>query len=82
MNAAYRGGRRLDGGDIIFRILVLLIPVVNVIAGFLWAFGGRTEETRRFGKTVLVVMILGLMGAVFFGLYGMVVLRSLQPLLG
>jgi ethanolamine transporter EutH len=82
MNAAYRNNHRLDGGDIIFRILVLLIPVVNVIAGFLWAFGGQTEETRRFGKIVLVVMILGLMGAIFFGLYGMVLLRGLQPLLG
>ena len=81
MNAAYRGSRRRDGGEIIFRILVLLIPVINVIAAFLWAFGGQSEETRRFGKIVLVVMILGLMGALFFGLYGLVMIRGLEPLL-
>ena len=50
------------------RMLLLCVPVANIIAAFVWGFGGETEEKRRFGRGALLVIAvaaaLSILGAV------------------
>lgn len=50
------------------RMLLLCVPLANIIAAFVWGFGGETEEKRRFGRGALLVIgvaaALSIIGAV------------------
>ena len=40
------------------RLLLFALPVVNVGAAFVWLLAGKDEETKSFGKAVLVVVLV------------------------
>lgn len=77
-------GCELTTGQYFVTLLILAIPLVGLIMGFIWAFGGGTEEARRrlarayllrtavFVAVLLVLaLLLTLLAALFYQLaYG------------
>lgn len=64
-------------GEWFITYLILMIPMVNIIMLFIWAFGDGNENRKNFARVqlifmlisfVLVVLIVVLMGIVVFGL--------------
>jgi succinate dehydrogenase/fumarate reductase cytochrome b subunit len=48
-------------------ILLLVIPIVNIIMLFLWAFGKETSATKsNFAKAYLLWILIGTVVAIFF----------------
>ena len=58
------------------RLIIFGIPVVNVIAALLWAYTGRDEETRGFGRAALLVIILFAVITLISGLLAFTFLSS------
>lgn len=47
--------------DWIIILLIMIIPIVNIIMLFVWAFGDGTVKTKsNFAKAQLVMMLIGI----------------------
>jgi hypothetical protein len=64
-----------DGGTIVIRIIILLIPMINVIAALLWA-ASPDEGTRKFGKIAILILLLIVLMSFLFGVYGLFSLKG------
>lgn len=50
-----------------FSLLILLIPGINIIAAFIWAFISKNKNRNNFGKAALLIMLIGVL--IFLGAY-------------
>lgn len=58
----------LTTGEWVITHLVLLIPIVNIIMHFVWAFGDGNISRRNFCRARLLLFAIGLGIAMFIGL--------------
>ncbi|MCP1308948.1 hypothetical protein [Paenibacillus tyrfis] len=62
--------------DWLVTLLILIIPVVNLIMLFVWAFGGGANPSKsNYAKAALIWMVIGfvlylIVGVLFIGLIG------------
>lgn len=73
-----------DSGDTVFlkewiwTLIVTVIPVVNIVMAFVWAFGGGTKPSKRnFFKAYLILAAAGLILSVVFSAIGLFSLSNL-----
>jgi len=67
----------MNAGVVFLRVIVLCIPVVNVMVALVWGFSSEDEETRRWGRVALLVMMGLTVAAILFGVYGIFSLKSI-----
>jgi len=48
-------------------LLLSLIPVVNIVMFFVWAFGSENPSRRNFGRAQLLILLIGVVLCVLFG---------------
>jgi len=54
-------------GDWVLSILLLAVPVVQIVAPFVWAFSSSTPLSKKnFGKAILILWLVSLVFLVFF----------------
>ncbi|HMM03983.1 MULTISPECIES: hypothetical protein [unclassified Dysgonomonas] len=54
-------------GEWLITMLIMIIPVVNFIMLFVWAFGSNTPESKaNWAKAQLVWMVIGIILVVIF----------------
>ena len=58
----------LTTGEWVVTHLVLLIPIVNIVMHFVWAFGEGNVSRRNFCRARLLLFAIGLGLAMFIGL--------------
>lgn len=58
------------------KVLLLLIPVVNVAAAMVWFFCGEDTATRRLGGIALVVLVGITLGTLVYGYTGVAALAQ------
>lgn len=63
------------------RMLLLCIPVINIVAAFVWGFAGETIEKKRFGRGALLVIAAVIVLSVICALAAYYVMKGLllQP---
>ncbi|MFO7997502.1 MAG: hypothetical protein R6U86_00815 [Bacteroidales bacterium] len=56
-------------GDWILTLIIMIIPLVNIIMLFVWAFGGGTNPSKaNWAKASLILVLIGIiLGVVMFG---------------
>ena len=56
-------------GDWILTLIIMIIPLVNIIMLFVWAFGAGTNHSKaNWAKASLILMLIGIiLGVVMFG---------------
>lgn len=55
-------------GDWLLTMLIMIIPLVNLIMLFVWAFGSGTNESKaNWAKASLLWMLIGIVIAFIFG---------------
>jgi len=55
-------------GDWIITMIIMMIPLVNLIMLFVWAFGSGTAESKaNWAKASLIFMLLGIVLSILFG---------------
>ncbi|HEY5575671.1 MAG TPA: hypothetical protein VIK34_03025 [Clostridiaceae bacterium] len=56
-------------GDWVFSILLLVVPVVQIVAPFVWAFSSSTPLSKKnFGKAILILWFFSIvLLALFWG---------------
>ena len=55
-------------GDWFVTMLIMIIPLVNLIMLFIWAFGSGTNESKaNWAKASLIWMLVGIVIAILFG---------------
>lgn len=70
MGEAIPEKRSFGFGYFLPRLLLIIIPVVNLCAAMLWALNGRTAEDRAFGRAALAAAGLYLIALGLAGLAG------------
>jgi hypothetical protein len=69
--------------DWLISLLLLLIPLVNIILPFVWAFGGNVNINKKnFFRAYLIYMAIGLvLGILTFSVFGAALFSNLgsQP---
>ncbi|WP_165026069.1 hypothetical protein [Dysgonomonas sp. ZJ279] len=67
-------------GDWIITMILMLIPVVNIIMLFVWAFGGGTAESKsNWAKASLIFMVIGIvLTVVFWGAFAATIASSMN----
>ena len=58
----------LTTGEWVVTHLVLLIPIVNIVMHFVWAFGEGNVSRRNFCRARLLLFAIGLGIAMFIGI--------------
>ncbi len=54
-------------GEWVLTLLIMVIPLVNLIMLFVWAFGGGTNPSKaNWAKASLIWMVIGIVLAVVF----------------
>ncbi len=57
----------------VITILIMIIPLVNLIMLFIWAFGGETNPTKaNWAKASLIWAAIGLVLSFLIGLFGVI----------
>jgi uncharacterized membrane protein YdbT with pleckstrin-like domain len=56
-------------GDWVLTLIIMIIPLVNFIMLFVWAFGGGTNPSKaNWAKASLIVMLISIvLGIILFG---------------
>lgn len=55
-------------GDWIITMIIMVIPLVNIIMLFVWAFGSNTAESKaNWAKASLIFAVLGIIISIIFG---------------
>lgn len=55
-------------GDWIITMIIMMIPLVNLIMLFVWAFGSGTSESKaNWAKASLIFMLIGIIISIIFG---------------
>ena len=55
-------------GEWILTMLIMVIPLVNLIMLFVWAFGGNTNPNKaNWAKASLIWMVIGIALAIIIG---------------
>jgi uncharacterized membrane protein YdbT with pleckstrin-like domain len=67
-------------GDWIVTLLIMIIPLLNIIMLFVWAFGGGTAESKsNWAKAMLIFMLIGfVLSIVFWSAFAATILSSLR----
>ena len=53
--------------DWIVTFIIMILPIVNIVMLFVWAFGGNTSESKaNWAKARLIVWLIGTVVAIFF----------------
>ena len=47
--------------------LILLIPIINIIMLFIWAFGDSNENLKNYCRVQLIFMLIGIVLTILFG---------------
>ena len=78
------GGRRenpepVTMSDWLITLLILMVPIVNIVMPFVWAFGESTNPSKaNFFKAQILIAIAGIvLWFLFFGSLIMPLIRSL-----
>jgi heme/copper-type cytochrome/quinol oxidase subunit 2 len=54
--------------DWILTFLIMVLPIVNIVMLFVWAFGGNAPESKaNWAKARLLMCLIGVILVVFFG---------------
>lgn len=62
--------REITVGEWIITSLIMIVPIVNIVMLFIWAFGGGDTpiSKKNWAKATLICMLIGFVcGALFFG---------------
>jgi len=65
--------RVLSTKDWILNLLILMIPIVNIIMLFIWAFGSESPENKaraNFAKASLIIMVIPILFILFLAFVG------------
>lgn len=55
-------------GNWIITMIIMMIPLVNLIMLFVWAFGSGTSESKaNWAKASLIFMLIGIIISIIFG---------------
>ena len=54
-------------GEWFITYLILMIPLVNIIMLFVWAFGDGNENRKNFSRVQLIFMLISIVLLVLFG---------------
>lgn len=55
-------------GDWVITMIIMMIPLVNLIMLFVWAFGSGTSESKaNWAKASLIFMLVGIAISILFG---------------
>lgn len=55
-------------GDWVITMIIMMIPLVNLIMLFVWAFGSGTSESKaNWAKASLIFMLIGIILSILFG---------------
>lgn len=55
-------------GDWVITMIIMMIPLVNLIMLFVWAFGSGTSESKaNWAKASLIFMLVGIIISILFG---------------
>ena len=58
-------------GDWLITLIIMAIPCVGLIMGFVWAFGNGNENRRNYARASLIMMLIGaVLLAIFYGAMG------------
>ena len=68
-------------GEWLITFLILLIPLVNIIMIFVWAFGDGKKSKQNFFKAYLIYFLIALaLGIILFVLMGAVIVGIFSEL--
>ncbi len=56
-------------GEWIGVFFLSMIPIINIIMLLVWAFGNTKPSKSNYAKAVLIMMVIGLVLSVVFGLF-------------
>ncbi|MCL2694703.1 MAG: hypothetical protein FWE69_00065 [Clostridiales bacterium] len=71
----YESEKAVSVGNWIGTFFLTLIPVVNIIMLFVWAFGAQTKSKRNYGRAMLwMTLILAVAGACLIGAFAQTIL--------
>ena len=68
--------------DWIVTFIIMILPIVNIVMLFVWAFGGNTSESKaNWAKARLIVWLIGTVVAIFFwSIFAAVIMSALSNL--
>jgi len=53
--------------DWIVTFIIMILPIINIVMLFVWAFGGSVSESKaNWAKARLIVWLIGTVVAIFF----------------
>lgn len=78
-----RNEQPVSVGNWILTMLVMMIPIVNIIMVFVWAFSGGTPVSKsNWAKAILIWMLIGIVigviGGILAGVLGVSMASSMQ----
>lgn len=55
-------------GEWVITMIIMMIPLINLIMLFVWAFGSGTSESKaNWAKASLIFMLVGIVISILFG---------------
>jgi len=67
----------LTTGQYLLMFILTVIPVVNIIMAFVWAFGSADPSKRSFGRALLILFVILVLLLIFSSLAGVSLLSDL-----
>lgn len=66
--------------DWLITLLIMVIPLVNIIMLFVWAFGNDNNLTRsNWAKAYLIMMLIGIgISIIFFMVFGAAIMAGMN----
>jgi hypothetical protein len=59
----------LSVGQYVVLFIIQLIPIVNIIMLFVWAFGGNVNQNKRnYAKAMLIFWVIGIVLGIIFSI--------------
>ena len=53
--------------DWILTFIIMVLPIINIVMLFVWAFGGNAPESKaNWAKARLLMWLIGVIAAIFF----------------
>lgn len=68
-NMSYMGNDKtapMTMGQYLVMFLILMIPIVNIIMPFVWAFGDTNVNKKNLARAMLIMMAIGIIFAILF----------------